>query len=352
MSSTNNSEKDDATCTATTASSPRAQLSAQDTVPEDMFVRHKVSKLDTLAGLAVRYHVTVSDIKRANGLLSDSAMFARDTLLIPTKPLPVGAEYSTWAGMIVMQYGKLRAKERCPRVADAKFNNLAAPKTSIDQLRGYYSTSPGASPKSTSDEEDEQGSNYGWRSSREVELMTRNATSGAASSYAEERLRRRRQADEDDPGDPPGAAAAPPTTTAGPAAGAGGEAGGVMSYLQPAAGRLATWATQVQQRVERSMQPQRPQLQQQQQQHDVRRPPGRRKEGLLDRLKKVASQPALGLGSAPVSIAAAADDVIGTGQGQPSSTNGRAGEAGSSRLPNVQSAYNLLSRPKEGSKAD
>ena len=81
------------------------------------------------------------------------------------------------------------------------------------------------------DEEDEQGSNYGWRSSREVELMTRNATSGAASSYAEERLRRRRQADEDDPGDPPGtaagaAAAAPPTSTAGPAAGTGGDAGG------------------------------------------------------------------------------------------------------------------------------
>ena len=105
-----------------------------------------------------------------------------------------------------------------------------------------------------------------------------------------------------------------------------------MSYLQPAAGRLATWATQVQQRVERSMQPQLQREQQQQQQHDVRRPPGRRKEGLLDRLKKVASQPALGYGSAPVvSIAAAADAVIGTVQGQPSSSNGRAGEAGGSR---------------------
>ena len=72
--------------------------------------------MDTLAGLAVKYHVEVNstsgelstvlrnievlrsdhmclqvaDIKRANGLLSDSAMFAKDTLLIPTRSLPVG----------------------------------------------------------------------------------------------------------------------------------------------------------------------------------------------------------------------------------------------------------------------
>ena len=30
----------------------------------------------------------VSDIKRANGLLSDSAMFAKDKLLIPTQAMP------------------------------------------------------------------------------------------------------------------------------------------------------------------------------------------------------------------------------------------------------------------------
>ena len=34
--------------------------------------------------------VQVSDIKRANGLLADSAMFAKDTLLIPTRPMPIG----------------------------------------------------------------------------------------------------------------------------------------------------------------------------------------------------------------------------------------------------------------------
>lgn len=30
----------------------------------------------------------VSDIKRSNGLLSDTAMFAKDTLLIPTRAMP------------------------------------------------------------------------------------------------------------------------------------------------------------------------------------------------------------------------------------------------------------------------
>lgn len=141
---------------STTDSSPRGQLSAQNSL-EDMFVRHKVGSACVLAQAAPRAaagapraHTSlrrprrspswilwrgwpsdttsrwaaggprcncalaarssppaptelganrprapsactqVSDIKRANGLLSDTAMFARDTLLIPTRPLPVG----------------------------------------------------------------------------------------------------------------------------------------------------------------------------------------------------------------------------------------------------------------------
>ena len=43
----------------------------------------QVSKNDNLAGIAVKYGISVSDIKKANGLLSDNTMFAQDTLLIP-----------------------------------------------------------------------------------------------------------------------------------------------------------------------------------------------------------------------------------------------------------------------------
>ena len=43
----------------------------------------QVSKNDNLAGIAVKYGISVSDIKKANGLLSNNGMFAKDTLLIP-----------------------------------------------------------------------------------------------------------------------------------------------------------------------------------------------------------------------------------------------------------------------------
>lgn len=46
--------------------------------------------MDTLAGVAIKYGVTVPDIKRVNNLLSDSAMFARGKLLIPKQNLTVG----------------------------------------------------------------------------------------------------------------------------------------------------------------------------------------------------------------------------------------------------------------------
>ncbi|KXZ54734.1 hypothetical protein GPECTOR_4g803 [Gonium pectorale] len=56
------------------------------------FIKHQVTKLDTLAGLAIKYNVSVGDIKRANGLLSDSALYARGTILIPSGHLPIGNE--------------------------------------------------------------------------------------------------------------------------------------------------------------------------------------------------------------------------------------------------------------------
>ena len=43
----------------------------------------QVSKNDNLVGIAIKYGIFVSDIKKANGLLSDNGMFAKDTLLIP-----------------------------------------------------------------------------------------------------------------------------------------------------------------------------------------------------------------------------------------------------------------------------
>nr|GMD39480.1 LysM and putative peptidoglycan-binding domain-containing protein [Ipomoea batatas] len=47
------------------------------------YIEHPVSMMDTLAGVAIRYGVEVTDIKRINGLVSDFQMFALKTLQIP-----------------------------------------------------------------------------------------------------------------------------------------------------------------------------------------------------------------------------------------------------------------------------
>ncbi|KAK9917383.1 hypothetical protein WJX75_003789 [Coccomyxa subellipsoidea] len=107
------------------------------------FVTHQVTKLDTLAGLAVRYHVSVSDIKRSNGLLSDSAMYAKDTLLIPTRAMPpLGVEYQTWAGMIVTQYGRIPGDQRTNGISFGGSHGGSPPRQSaaLDSLQRYYGT--------------------------------------------------------------------------------------------------------------------------------------------------------------------------------------------------------------------
>ncbi|XP_006661877.2 uncharacterized protein LOC102702596 [Oryza brachyantha] len=47
------------------------------------YMLHRVGKLDTLAGIAIKYGVEVADIKRLNGLSTDLQMFAHKTLRIP-----------------------------------------------------------------------------------------------------------------------------------------------------------------------------------------------------------------------------------------------------------------------------
>ncbi|GFH13112.1 lysM domain-containing protein [Haematococcus lacustris] len=70
------------------------------------FITHKVSKWDTLAGVAVKYNVSVADIKRANGLLSDSAMYALETIQVPTKLLPLGEELQVLFAQVASGLGR------------------------------------------------------------------------------------------------------------------------------------------------------------------------------------------------------------------------------------------------------
>ncbi|TVU07508.1 hypothetical protein EJB05_40864 [Eragrostis curvula] len=69
----------------TPPSSPPSSCCAAD----HDYLEHQVSRMDTLAGIAIKYGVEISDIKRANGLVSDSQMFALKTLLIPLPGRPI-----------------------------------------------------------------------------------------------------------------------------------------------------------------------------------------------------------------------------------------------------------------------
>jgi hypothetical protein len=154
-------------------------------------------------------NLQVSDIKRANGLLSESAMYARDFLLIPTKPLPLRPEYSTWAGMIVTHYGRVTPPD-LRHLGDMPYQQMASQQhhASIDALRGYYSTGPSPTNQSDDDDDDDDDLNDGtmrllgklgggggrkhrhnhsWQNLSEVELMTRISnghftTNGAANN--------------------------------------------------------------------------------------------------------------------------------------------------------------------------
>ncbi|CAL5223678.1 g6229 [Coccomyxa viridis] len=125
---------------APSSSSDVPEASSSSQAP---FVTHQVTKLDTMAGLAIRYGVSVADIKRANGLLSDSAMFAKDKLLIPTQAMPpMGVEYCTWAGMIVTQYGRFPGSHAVNGVLYNGAQGGSPPRQSaaLDQLQRYYGT--------------------------------------------------------------------------------------------------------------------------------------------------------------------------------------------------------------------
>lgn len=181
----------------------------------------------------------MADIKRANGFQTDTAMFGRDIVLIPTKPLPLGCvsryflplhllprlllapsaiiifiskrltlplfshrpEYAAWAGMIVAHYGRNGGT-----LGGAEGHLRATSAAALSELRGYYSTSNTPTDNRTpdfSDDDDYDGVFAPRGHNRrplpgEVELMTRQTSSQSAQGFKDDRLRRRGKSAEDD----------------------------------------------------------------------------------------------------------------------------------------------------------
>ncbi|KAK1321603.1 F-box protein [Acorus calamus] len=81
------------------------------------FIEHRVSKMDTLAGVAIKYGVEIADIKRMNGLVTDLQMFAHKSLQIPLPgrhpPSPVLSNGSAGNGSTLI-------KERSPWTKESR----------------------------------------------------------------------------------------------------------------------------------------------------------------------------------------------------------------------------------------
>ncbi|CAN6206583.1 unnamed protein product [Urochloa humidicola] len=83
--------------------------------PDHNCLEHEVSRMDTLAGIAIKYGVEISDIKRANSLVTDSQMFALKTLLIPLpgRPLPASVRLNGSAHRIKRAWAPNHQQDRC-----------------------------------------------------------------------------------------------------------------------------------------------------------------------------------------------------------------------------------------------
>ncbi|KAM6602431.1 uncharacterized protein LOC115707996 isoform X2 [Cannabis sativa] len=68
--------------TTTSTPSPSSSSSSSSQPPLG-YIEHIVTKFDTLAGVAIKYGVEVSDIKKMNGLVTDLQMFALKSIQIP-----------------------------------------------------------------------------------------------------------------------------------------------------------------------------------------------------------------------------------------------------------------------------
>ncbi|XP_054801637.1 uncharacterized protein LOC129305685 [Prosopis cineraria] len=109
------------------------------------YIEHRVSKFDTLAGVAIKYGVEVADIKRMNGLATDLQMFAMKVLRIPLpgRHLPSSSQPNGSA-----KFGDDRPDRRPPHIGQSGMQEafqslrLKAPRQSMSPtmttLQQYY----------------------------------------------------------------------------------------------------------------------------------------------------------------------------------------------------------------------
>lgn len=112
------------------------------------FIEHPVSKMDTLAGVAIKYGVEVADIKRMNGLVTDLQMFALKSLQIPLPgrhpPSPCLSNGSSTPGQ--SSSGHTPTRRKSDMFESLQSLKLEPPQRKVSpamsSLQGYYGLKP------------------------------------------------------------------------------------------------------------------------------------------------------------------------------------------------------------------
>ncbi|CAN6173707.1 unnamed protein product [Urochloa humidicola] len=112
--------------------------------PDRHCLEHEVSRMDTLAGIAIKYGVEISDIKRANSLVTDSQMFALKTLLIPLpgRPLPASVRLNGSAQRIKRAWAPNHQQDRgITDPLDSSNHDHKGASPAMSTLQRYYGLS-------------------------------------------------------------------------------------------------------------------------------------------------------------------------------------------------------------------
>ncbi|XXG72077.1 hypothetical protein AAC387_Pa07g1248 [Persea americana] len=96
-------------------------------------IEHRVSMMDTLAGVAIKYGVEVSDIKRLNGLTTDLQMFAHNSLQIPLPGRHPPSSVNQGGGS-----PDVLSSFQLPKMSSAQWGVSPA----MSSLQGYYGLAP------------------------------------------------------------------------------------------------------------------------------------------------------------------------------------------------------------------
>lgn len=203
--------------------------------------------------------------------------------------------------MIVAHYGR-------PGAGGQEGHLRATSAAALSELRGYYSTSPTPGRSLDASDDESMDGIFAPRGRRraapgEVELMARHPSSQNTPGYVDDRLRRRRNAEEDYYCDEPDVAAASPVRGGSPFRAPLFRNAGAVPEKDPGSNAIAVGMNDLKKWHRKSLQ---------------------WRSQFMNKLKKVASQPALA-GGAHSSVAQAAEAAMALASGLSSSLSHKGG---------------------------